>query len=136
MYTRVENRPGRREPSVAYDSQRSTPARLIIVRPGLAGVDCHRSRGVEEQAEEEVVSEATARRRRAAYLPRYLPEITLMLLETFGADEPELEKLLDTLEELYVVGAIVLGVRHPLAVVDLVSRSRLRPKIAKRHAII
>ncbi len=58
-----------------------------------------------------------------------------MLLETFGADEPELEKLLDTLEELYVVGAVVLGVRHPLAV-DLVSRSRLRPKIAKRHAII
>lgn len=58
-----------------------------------------------------------ARRRRAAYLPRYLPEITLMLLEALGAGEPDLEELLDALEELHVVGAVVLGVRHPLVVV-------------------
>lgn len=51
VYTRVyKNRPGRRERSVqAYDSQRSTPARLVIIRPGLAGVDCHRSRGEERR---------------------------------------------------------------------------------------
>lgn len=63
-----------------------------------------------------VVVSVAARHRRAAYLPRYLPEITLMLLETLGADEPDLEELLDALEELHVVGAVVLGVRHPLAV--------------------
>lgn len=62
-----------------------------------------------------------ARRRRAAYLPRYLPEITLMLLEALGAGEPDLEELLDALEELHVVGAVVLGVRHPL--VDVFTRN-------------
>lgn len=114
----MENRARRRERSVwptTCDGRRSTPARLVIVRPGLAGVDCHRSRGEEEKATK-VVSEAAARRRRAAYLPWYLPEITLVLLDALGAGEPDLEELLDALEELHVVGAVVLGVRHPLAV--------------------
>lgn len=52
-----------------------------------------------------------------------------MLLEALGAGEPDLEELLDALEELHVVGAIVLGVRHPLAV----GRGRLRPKSCKNR---
>lgn len=45
-----------------------------------------------------------------------------MLLEALGAGEPDLEELLDALEELHVVGAVVLGVRHPLSL----SRRRSR----------
>lgn len=76
-----------------------------------------------------MVSETAVRRRRTAHLPRYLSKITLVLLEALGAGEPDLEELLDALEELYVVGAIVLGVRHPLAV----GRGRPRPKLQKKN---
>lgn len=40
-----------------------------------------------------------------------------MLLEALGVGEPNLEEFFDALEELHVVGAVVLGVRHPLVVV-------------------
>lgn len=51
-----------------------------------------------------------------------------MLLEALGAGEPDLEELLDALEKLHVVGAIVLGIRHPPRR-RLASRGRLHPKM-------
>jgi len=64
-----------------------------------------------------------------------------VLLETLGAGEPDLKELLDTLEELHVVGAVVLGVRHPRRRRRRRRRRRCRrrrsvPEIAERHAII
>lgn len=40
-----------------------------------------------------------------------------MLRQALGAGEPDLKELLDALEELHVVGGVVLGVRHPLSAV-------------------
>lgn len=62
-------------------------------------------------------------------LPRYLSQIALVLLEALSAGEPDLEELLNTLEELHVVGAVVLGVRHPLHVFGRLLRSFRDPKL-------
>lgn len=131
MRIHTRHRPGRHKRSnLAYCFERRRRRRgsssFILAE---TGADCHHSRRdeegraqqeeeeKEEEEEEEKVKEkeeaAAARRRRASYLPRYLSQITLVLFEALGAGEPDLEELLDALEELHVVGAIVLGARHP-----------------------